>query len=1614
MSDLTSEPSPAPTGDPGLLFEGGGELGERMRAIDWSQTPLGPVERWPQSLKTCLRIVLTSRQPMFVWWGDSLINLYNDAYKSIVGGKHPEALGQPASVVWREIWDQVEPRAATAMRENKGTYDEALLFIMERHGYPEETYYTFSYSPVPNDQGGTGGILCANTDDTQRIIGERQILLLRELAARTADARSLGDTLRLAAEALATNPRDLPFAAIYLGGDGSTLELAATAGISRGHALVPESIAPAVPAALGTPATGPGLAQAAQAVIERHEPAVIELPGKSEPPTGAWPRPPSRMVLLPIAPAGHRGRPGILAVALSPYRLFDEAYRGFLGLVAGQLAGSISNAQAYEDERRRAEALAELDRAKTAFFSNVSHEFRAPLTLMLGPQEDALRAPGEALTGEALRAVHRNTLRLLKLVNTLLDFSRIEAGRAQASYRPTDLAALTRDLASTFRAAIERGRLRLDVDCPPLPEPVYVDPEMWEKIVLNLLSNAFKFTFDGEICVALRPAPGRVVLTVTDTGCGIPAEQLPRVFERFHRIEGARARTHEGSGIGLALVHDLVGLHGGSIEVTSQLAGEAADGAAAAGGTTFTVSMPTGTAHLPPDRIGATSTLASTGIVADAYVAEALRWVPDADEQPANEVPQARPRAPAPLEARPPAVAEPVGGGGGGGGGARVLVADDNADMREYVGRLLRQHGWTVRTATDGAAALAAALADRPDLILTDVMMPNLDGFELLRALRQDPRTRAIPVVMLSARAGEESRVEGLEAGADDYLVKPFSARELVARVATHLQIARLRQEAVAAGERLHQILMQAPMAVAVLDGPELVFTIANARYCELARSPDLVGRRFANVFPELAGSPLAATLEGVYRTGAPFAAEEHALALRRGDGLEETVLQLSLVAIRDAAGAVAGVVMSAIDITEQIAARRAIQASEARFRRIFEANMIGFLFSRLNGEVLEANDYVLRLLGVTREDVREGRVRWDERTPPEYAARSAEAIRQVRETGTSTPFEKEYVRSDGQRVPVMVGATLLPGTDDENVTFMIDISERKRALQQLGLLAEASQVIASATDAERMLQGVARLCAPILGDWCGVYLLDDTGAFSVAASHHVSEEKRAAGRAVMVGRLPAADVPYGAGHVVRTGHAQLLPEVTAEMRRRASADPEQAALMERLGVTSSMIVPLAARGRTLGVISFGITESVRRFDERDLALAEELGQRLSQAIEAARLHAERAELLVRERRARADAESASRAKDEFLAILGHELRNPLAPIVTALQLMQLRGAAAVERERTVIERQTQHLVRLVDDLLDVSRITRGKVELKRERVELATVVARAIEMASPLIEQRRHDLKVRVPARGLAVDADPARLAQVIANLLTNAAKYTERGGQIAVTAARDGDQLELRVRDTGIGIAPDVLPRVFDMFVQEQQALDRSQGGLGLGLTIVRSLVALHGGTVAAHSEGRGRGSEITIRLPAAAQLAEPPPDAEPSPAAPGLERSGRRILVVDDNEDAAALLADLLDAQGHTTRVAHDGPAALRAAEAFEPELALLDIGLPVMDGYELAQRLRQRPGADTLQLVAVTGYGQDSDRQRAAEAGFDAHLVKPVNLERLERVIAELSAPDDAAP
>jgi len=1092
-------------------------MGERIRAVDWSTTPLGPIDGWPQSLRSALSHLLPSKAQIVLFWGPDLITFYNDAYGPCLGGKHPAALGAPVREVWAEIWESTlkglfDPVLATG----EAFWGRDWPFFLERHGYLEETYFDISYDPVRDESGGVGGVFCIVSETTGRVVGERRLRLLRDLGGVAQHASSVSDVLATTAAVLARFAEEIPFASLYTRArTGAAAELVAACGIEAGHPAAPAEI-------VGAERPSWPLVPALE-ILE-----AARLPWLGPLRAGPWPEPIREVAIVPCASGGESPTTWLVA-GISPRRRADEAYRDFLRVVGSSVGAALATARRSEDERRRAQMLAELDRAKTTFFSNVSHEFRTPLTLIAGPIEDVLQDADEPLGDaqrERLELARRSTRRLQKLVNTLLDFARIEAGRVQASYVPVDLAALTADLASSFRSAAERGGLELLVDCPPLPEPVHVDREMWEKIVLNLVSNAFKFTLEGSITVRLRDGDGHAVLEVIDTGTGIAASELPHIFDRFHRVEGATSRTHEGTGIGLALVHELARMHGGEVKA------ESSEGR----GSTFRVTIPLGTAHLPRERIGARSTLPPTGLGADAFVEEALGWLPGV----------------------PPAIPTAVEGAR-----PRIIWADDNRDMREYVQRLLAGR-YDVEAVADGEEALAAARRARPDLVLSDVMMPRLGGHELARALRVDRVLHDVPIVLLSARAGEDARIEALDGGADDYVVKPFSARELLARIESRLQIARLRSAALA-------------------------------------------------------------------------------------------------------------------------------------------------------------------------------------------AAREAEST------------------------------------------------------------------------------------------------------------------------------LRASD----------------------------------------------------------------------------------------------------------------------RRKDEFIAMLSHELRNPLAPIRNGLHILRMQHDQGIDASQThaMMERQLGHLVRLVDDLLEMSRINQGTLELRRERITLASVVSAAVETSEPLIREAGHHLEVAVPQVPVWLDGDPVRLGQIVSNLLNNAARYTERGGRIWLGAAIHRNRVSLSVRDTGIGFPAEAADGFFELFHRGSRSK-----GLGIGLTIARRLAEMHGGTIRASSEGPGRGACFTVDLPVAvapAVVKERPPG--PGPIA------HQRILIVDDNEDAADSLGMLLKVSGSEVRIARSGREALAIFDEFDPAFVLLDIGMPDMDGYEVARAIRGRYSENRPVLIALTGWGQEADRIRAREAGFDHHLVKPADPHTLQAIL-----------
>ena len=929
---------------------GSGEMAERIRRFDWSQTPLGPAEDWSAALRTTVGLMAANRFPQLLWWGPDYISLYNDSYIPVLGLKHPDALGLPVRECWSEIWDVLKPLIDTPFQGGPATWIEDLDLVLQRSGFVEEAHFTVSYSPVPDMKAasGIGGVLVTVLEISKKIVAERRVALLRDLGLFGAES-SVEEHCRTAAATLARYGKDVPFALLYLAdADGKHARLAAAAGAEPGTDAAPQTIGLEPSAGQGWPLAAAFRGQ-----------GPVEVGGLASRfgsvPPGPWVEPPHTALILPLR-SGNADPFGFLVCGISSRLEFDADYKSFCQLAANQVAMSLAHARAYQEERKRAEALAEIDRVKTAFFSNVSHEFRTPLTLMLGPLEALRRDLDGQAQQRQVELIERNGQRLLKLVNTLLDFSRIEAGRTRAVFEPMEIASFTAELASLFRSAAEGAGLRLEIDCPPMSEPAYVDRDMWEKIVLNLISNAFKFTFEGGITVKLRSTGTHFELTVRDTGTGIPDAELPKLFERFHRVAGARGRTHEGSGIGLALVQEFARLHGGEVEAES-VYGE---------GSAFRVLIPRGAAHLPLAQLGPAGPRKTPAIVAQPFVEEALRWLAaPADDRPG-------PETDGETADRP-----------------RILLVDDNADMRDYVGRLLATR-YEVRTAEDGEQALAAIEDHLPDLVLSDIMMPRLDGLGLLARLRSNPRTTALPVILLSARAGEEALVEGLDTGADDYLIKPFTTRELMARVAATLETARIRRDAVDAAQaseaRLAAVLEQIPLGIGMIDLDRRIVLCNPAMRRFMPEGSPLVPDPWP-VARALKGETLMPGLE------MPFA----------GEGGREIWAEVSAAPMRNCGDAVVGAILVVQDIEE----RKKAEATQAL--------LMGELNHRIKNTLASVQAIAQQMLRRTRD-------------PGEFAESFSGRIRalaRVHEMLTSATWQ-------GLELSDLIRDQLLAGTIDE------------------------------------------------------------------------------------------------------------------------------------------------------------------------------------------------------------------------------------------------------------------------------------------------------------------------------------------------------------------------------------------------------------------------------------------------------------------------------------------------------------------------------------------------------------------------------------------------------
>ncbi|HEY9497341.1 MAG TPA: ATP-binding protein [Intrasporangium sp.] len=739
-------PPPAPGRN--VSTEHLGEVGARFAAFDWSLTPLGPISTWPSELRGAVSICLTSRFPMLIWWGSEYVMIYNDGYRPMLGTKHPQALGSPGKDVWPEIWDSIGPMLDSVMNTGVATWSRDQKLMLERNGYLEETYFTFSYSPITVDSGEVGGVFTAVVETTDHVLSERRLGTLGVLSRRLGEASDADHVRRLATAVLTSNPQDHPLAVMV---DARTLPE------DLRELRVPDPLRADVYAA------------ATQAITTRRQvhhdlPAPVHL--ENDPAGLAI----AGLHALPITLSGDDEMSEILIIGRSAHRQWDPALATYVALCVTHLGTALSDIRALDTERQRAETAEALDAVKSAFFTNLSHELRTPLTLISGPISDALTDP--RLTDdqrERLELVDRNTVRLARMVDAMLDFGRMAASKVQPHVVPLDVTAQTRTMAESFARAFRRAGLEFVTEYDNAARPAYLDRDMYERIVLNLLANALKYTPSGTVTVRLACDTDGFTVSVSDTGIGIRRRDLNRVFERFEQLpRPGKARSHEGAGIGLAMVKQLTELMGGTVEVQSALGR----------GSTFTIRLPWGQ---PPAEPAEGRSITPRNI--DAFLAETEGW----------DLPYAAEPAPAETDSQPVAQS-PTGfpGQSSASGRPRLLVAEDNADMRTYLRGALSAD-YDIELAPDGTAALERCLSVRPDIVLADAMMPGLDGFALTRAIRRNSTLRHVPVLILSARAGETDTEEGLTSGADDYVSKPFSLTELKARLASNLERSRAR-----------------------------------------------------------------------------------------------------------------------------------------------------------------------------------------------------------------------------------------------------------------------------------------------------------------------------------------------------------------------------------------------------------------------------------------------------------------------------------------------------------------------------------------------------------------------------------------------------------------------------------------------------------------------------------------------------------------------------------------------------------------------------------------------------------------------------------------------------
>jgi PAS domain S-box-containing protein len=1331
---LTSQLSPD-------FLAGGGEMGERIRSQDWMHTPLGAPRDWPQGLKTAVRIMLASRQPMSIWWGPELTVLYNDACRALIGGNHPAGLGQPAPSAWREIWEDIGARVEGAIRGNEAGAARPVPLLVERHGRVEEAHYAITFTAMPGEASATGGVLCGFTDLTQSVVFDRQMNLLQSIAGCTAGAMTLEGACARAAEGLAQSATDIPFAAIYLVDEGAAeARLAASAGIARGHAALPERVA------IDDECPWP-FAEALAPGTRPFQPVMLGEARFGPLPSGPWSRPPREAAVVRLGSAGIDGLHAVLIAALNPFRVLADDHRRFIELVSTQVAAGISNAQARSEERRRLEA-------------ETLHEVARDIASELDLEEVVQKVTdaGTRLTGARFGAFFYNV--------TDADGN---------SYQLYTLSGAPR--------------------------------EAFEKFGMPRATPVFKPTFVGEGTV--------------------------RVDDITQDSRYGRMSPYHG--------------------------------------------MPSG--HLPVKSYLAVPVMSRDGGV----IGGLFFGHPDA----------------AVFDARAERNALGIA--------AQAAIAIDNANLfrrsRDEIGRRTRMES-ELRASEQHSRELVAGL---PAAVYTT------DAAGLIQHYNQ----AAVDLWGRAPEVGAEKWCGSAKILTPEGVEVPHERCPMAAVVrgesaALNSEITIERPD----GSHRHALAHPRP----IRDGAGRITGAVNMLV-------DITPRKAAEAELAFTKDQLALQVESLTKL--------HQLAMELG-GISE--LEPALQKILDTA----------------------VEAQEA------DRGLVWLYDAQSGNLAVEAsNGFAAAELDLFRN------------VPPGAAGGSAGHAFAHRRRWVIADTEKD---ADFERFRAAARAA---GFRSVHSTPIVT-----RAGALLGVI--SVHYAQPRTPMQREMQ-VADVCARHAAD-----------AIEAWRSQEALRESERMYRAI------GESMEYGVWTANCEGGNTFLSESFLKL---TGFTPEEAT---GTGWTRAIhpddLEPMIAKWKTClrDGVKWDHEFRVRGTDGKWYAI---LGR-------AVPLRNERGAItgwaginldIGRLKRVEHELRELDQRKDEFLATLAHELRNPLAPLRNGLEVMRLASTNAemVEKARSMMERQLSQMVRLVDDLLDVSRVSRGKIELRRADIELAAVLRNALETSQPMMDERGHTFVANMAPERIVVNGDMTRLSQVFWNLLNNAAKYTEAGGRIELSVRCQDGQAAVTVKDNGVGIPAHMLSRVFDIFTQVDRSLEKSQGGLGIGLSIAKRLVEMHGGTIEVRSAGHRMGSEFIVRLPA---------HVEAAPAAPRDDAGGaranagprHRILVADDNPDSAATLCIMLEVLGNEVRIARDGVEAVEMAEQFRPDAILLDIGMPRLNGYDACERIRRQPWAAAAFIVALTGWGQDEDKSRSRAAGFDRHLVKPVEPATIAKLLQAIPA------